>query len=285
MASTKRASRARRRNNTSELGARVFVALPAIAAAIFVVWRGGAIFAAALIVLGVICMHELFSMFANANPVRLAGFAGLVGILLTAQLSGGLVARPDQVLEAMMFTLPVVFIVGAVQARGAGAPGISVTILGLVWIGLALAHGIMLRRLPHGDGIVVDVLVGTFIGDTAAYLGGQAFGRRPLAPRISPNKTVEGLVIGMLVCVVAVWFAGFYQDWLSGVRALELGLAVAIAAPLGDLFESYLKRDAGTKDTGRIFGAHGGALDRLDAVLFTAVAGYYVWVAMLQASG
>jgi phosphatidate cytidylyltransferase len=139
-----------------------------------------------------------------------------------------------------------------------------------------------LRDLPHGNGIVIDVLVGTFVGDTGAYLGGRAFGRRPLAPRISPNKTVEGLAIGFLVAIVGVWFAGLYQDWLSGVHALLLGLAVAVVAPLGDLFESLIKRDAGTKDTGRVFGAHGGALDRLDAVLFTAVAGYYVWDALLK---
>jgi phosphatidate cytidylyltransferase len=284
MASTTRAKRARRRNSSSELGARILVAIPAIVVAIIVVKVGGTLFALTLLVLGVICMHELFQMFANANPVRLAGFLGLAALLLTAQLSGQVIGRPDQVLEAMMFTLPIVFLIGAVQARGAGAPGISVTVLGLVWIGLALAHGVLLRRLPHGDGIVVDVLVGTFVGDTAAYLGGRAFGSQPLAPRISPNKTVEGLVFGMVVAILAVWFAGFYQDWLSGVRALELGLAVAIAAPLGDLFESYLKRDAGTKDTGSLFGAHGGALDRLDAVLFTAVAGYYVWVAMLEGS-
>jgi phosphatidate cytidylyltransferase len=81
--------------------------------------------------------------------------------------------------------------------------------------------------------------------------------------------------------VIAVWFAGLYQDWLTSSDALLLGLVVAVFAPLGDLFESYLKRDAGTKDTGSLFGAHGGALDRLDAVLFTAVAGYYVWHAML----
>jgi phosphatidate cytidylyltransferase len=139
----------------------------------------------------------------------------------------------------------------------------------------------MLRELPHGDGIVIDVLVGTFLGDTGAYLGGRAIGATPLAPRISPNKTLEGLLVGVVVAVAAVWFAGLYQDWLSGTDAILLGLAVAVAGPLGDLFESYLKRDAGTKDTGRLFGAHGGALDRLDAVLFTAVAGYYVWLALL----
>jgi phosphatidate cytidylyltransferase len=160
-------------------------------------------------------------------------------------------------------------------------PGASVTMLGLSWIGLGLAHAVMLRDLPHGDGVVVSVLVGTFVGDTGAYMGGRMFGRRKLAPRISPNKTLEGLVIGFISGVVAVWFAGIYEEWMTGVQALILGAAVAAAAPIGDLFESYLKRDAGTKDTGRLFGAHGGALDRLDAVLFTGVVGFYVWQAML----
>jgi phosphatidate cytidylyltransferase len=125
------------------------------------------------------------------------------------------------------------------------------------------------------------VLVGTFVGDTGAYLGGRAFGRRPLAPLISPNKTVEGWLIGVVAGVAGVWFAGLYQDWLTGYQALLLGVAVALVAPLGDLFESYIKRDAGVKDSGKLFGAHGGALDRLDAVLFAAVAGYWVWQAML----
>ena len=73
----------------------------------------------------------------------------------------------------------------------------------------------------------------------------------------------------------AFWFAGLYQDWLTGVDALLLGLMVALVAPLGDLFESALKRDLEVKDSGRLFGAHGGALDRLDAVFFTIVVGYY----------
>ncbi len=124
------------------------------------------------------------------------------------------------------------------------------------------------------------MLVGTFLGDTGAYLGGRTFGRRPLAPKISPNKTVEGLAIGMLTAVLGVWIAHLYQqEWLSGTHALVLGLAVAVLAPVGDLFESFVKREAGTKDSGGLFGAHGGALDRLDAVLFTVVVGYYVWFA------
>jgi phosphatidate cytidylyltransferase len=157
----------------------------------------------------------------------------------------------------------------------------SITLLGVVWVGMAIAHAILLRGLPHGDGIIVDVLVGTFVGDTGAYLGGRWFGTRPLAPRISPNKTVEGLAFGFLAAVLATWAAGLYQDWLSHGQALILGAAIGLAAPLGDLLESAVKRDAGTKDAGTIFGPHGGALDRLDAAFFTLVTGYYVWLALL----
>jgi phosphatidate cytidylyltransferase len=83
----------------------------------------------------------------------------------------------------------------------------------------------------------------------------------------------------MVFAVLGVWIAHLYQDWLPGGHALVLGLGVALVAPVGDLFESFIKREAHTKDTGRIFGAHGGALDRLDAVLFAAVVGYYIWSA------
>lgn len=274
-ASQRRATRARRRNTGSDLGARILVAIPAILFAIFIVARGGWVFTIALVVLGVLCLGELFTMLRHGHPVRLAGFLGLTAMLVAAQVGG-----PDAVLAALAASVPVVFGLGLLQPR-TGAPGLSVTMLGLVWIAVPLAHAVLLRDMPHGDGIVIDVLVGTFVGDTGAYLGGRAFGQRKLAPRISPNKTVEGLVIGMVAAVAGVWFAGLYQDWLAGTDALLLGLAIAVVAPIGDLFESYVKRDAGTKDTGHLFGAHGGALDRLDAVLFSAVAGYYVWQALI----
>jgi phosphatidate cytidylyltransferase len=101
------------------------------------------------------------------------------------------------------------------------------------------------------------------------------WGRRKLAPDISPNKTVEGLIAGIVGATAAFWFAGLYQDWLSGWDALAIGFLVALAAPLGDLVESAVKRDLDVKDSGRAFGAHGGALDRLDAVFFTIVVGFY----------
>jgi phosphatidate cytidylyltransferase len=258
----------------SELGARVGVAIPAIAFAITIIVAGGIWFTLGLLALAIVCLGELFDLFEDAEPVRLAGFVGVAGVMGAAYAGGDM-----HVLLAYMAFFPVLFGVTLVQRR-AGAVGMAITAFGVAWIGLSLAHGILLRELPHGGGIIVDILVGTFVGDTGAYLGGRWFGRNRLAPHVSPNKTVEGLLIGMGTAVIATWLAGTYQDWLSGSDALLLGLGVACAAPLGDRFESYVKRDAGTKDSGRLFGAHGGALDRLDAVMFSAVVGYYIWLAL-----
>jgi phosphatidate cytidylyltransferase len=260
----------------SDLGARIVVAVPALAVALAMVAAGDLVFLVGVAVLGLFCLHELFSMFGRARPARFAGFIGLLGLLAAAHFGDR-----ETVLLVFLACLPLTFVVIVNQPGGGGAPGISVTILGIAWIGLALAHAILLRDLDHGGGLVFAVLLGTFVGDTGAYLGGRAFGQRKLAPTISPNKTVEGLAIGILLGTAAVWWAGLSQPWLGGTNGAILGIAIAIAAPIGDLFESYLKRDAGTKDTGRAFGAHGGGLDRLDAVLFTIVVGYWVWRAML----
>ncbi len=276
--STRRA-RPRRRGVGGDLGRRILVAIPAVAYAIAIIVAGGWIFAAGILVLGFVCLHELFRMYEPVRPVKLAGFLALTGLAVAA-LEGG----ERQVLLVTVASLPLIFLLGLVVPRRDGATlteGMAITLLGMFWVGMAVAHAILLRGLDHGDGIVVDVLVGTFLGDTGAYLGGRWFGTRRLSPRISPNKTVEGLVIGFLTAVLFTWAAGLYQDWLTHGEALIIGAAVGIVAPLGDLFESAVKRDAGTKDAGALFGAHGGALDRLDAAFFSLVTGYYVWLALL----
>jgi phosphatidate cytidylyltransferase len=244
--------------------------------ALFLVLEGGPIFALGMFALGAVCMHEFYGMYERAHPARLAGFIALAGLLAAA-----LYGAQYQVLLVAVIALPLAFgLILALPRPSVG--GLAVTILGIYWIGFALAHAVLLRGLPHGEAIVIDVLVGTFLGDTGAYLGGRTFGKRPLAPTLSPNKTVEGLLIGMACAILGVWIAGRYQEWLPGTHALVLGLGVAILAPIGDLFESFIKREAHTKDSGGLFGPHGGALDRLDAVLFTAVVSYYIWAAYVH---
>jgi len=276
---TSRARRSARRNAASDLGARVWIAIPAAVYAIFIVWQGEWIFALGVLLLGFVCLHELFRMYDHVRPIRLAGFLGVIGLTAAAEYGG-----EHQVLLATVAFFPLVFLLALALPERNDLPltgSMALTILGTYWIGLAIAHAVLLRDLPHGDGIVIAVLVGTFIGDTAAYLGGRYFGMRKLAPRISPSKTVEGLVFGVLGATLAVWCAGLYQDWIGGWDSLALGAVVGVLAPIGDLFESKVKRDAGTKDAGTLFGAHGGALDRLDAALFTLVGGYYMWLVIM----
>jgi phosphatidate cytidylyltransferase len=262
----------------SDLLARVLVAVPAAILAIVFIDLGGLAFAVFMIAIGWLCLHELYQALERWRPVPVVGFAALAAMAIAARYGG-----PRDVMEVALAAVPVAFLftIGR-SARGRATITIAGTLLGVMWIGFAFAHAVLLRELPHGNAVIIDVLVGTFLGDTAAYAGGRLFGRRALAPQISPNKTVEGLFCGMLIAIVSVFLAGLNQTWLTQGDALLLGLAVAVLGPLGDLFESVIKRDAGIKDAGTVFGAHGGALDRLDAVSFTIVAGYYIWVAVMH---
>jgi phosphatidate cytidylyltransferase len=260
----------------SDLLVRILVAIPAAAVALGFIDVGGILFALFVIAVGLACMHELYRMLARWRPVAIVGFAALVAMVLASRRGG----ERDLVLVAVS-TVPVLFVF--VAARGQPRPSVSIagTLLGVYWIAIAATLVVLLRELPHGKGVIIDILLGTFIGDSAAYVGGRLFGRRPLAPRISPKKTVEGLVIGSLAAILTVLLAAQFQtDWLTQGHALLLGVTVAVLAPVGDLFESMIKRDAGIKDTGRLFGPHGGVLDRVDAALFTLSAAYFVWLAV-----
>jgi len=263
----------RRRGPRGETAKRVLVALPWIVFAIAITVAGGIVFALAMIAIGVVCLREYVTMAARYRPLAIPAYVAAAALVLAAHFG---TAFDVLLVLAASFPLLFAFDVGSRHRQGATV-SMAVTLLGVVWIGIPLAHAVLLRGLPdHGAALLIDVLVGTFVSDTAAYATGRMFGSHRIAPSISPNKTVEGLVGGFVIGTMGFWFAGLYQDWLSGADALLIGAAVAAAAPIGDLFESMLKRDLGTKDTGTIFGPHGGILDRLDALLFTIVVGYYL---------
>ncbi len=143
------------------------------------------------------------------------------------------------------------------------------TLLGAVYAGGLLGHGSILRGSPAGRDLVFFVAFTTWAGDIGAYYVGSRLGRRALAPRISPRKTVEGAIGGIAATVlVAALGSGAFWPRLSLATAVWVGAVLAAAGILGDLAESAIKRAAGVKDSGTIIPGHGGVLDRLDSVIF-----------------
>ena len=256
-----------------ETARRILVAIPWIAIAITITVAGGIVFALTMVAIGFLCLREYLTMTAAARPIQRAAYVAVPALIVAAYLGTSF-----SVLMILAASFPVLFLFGADRRHRDGiTTSMGITLLGIVWIGIPLVHAVFLRDLPnHGAALLIDVLVGTFATDTGAYATGRMFGSHKIAPSLSPNKTVEGLLGGFLIGTMAFWFAGLYQDWLSGIDALAIGAAVAAIAPVGDLFESMLKRDLAVKDTGRLFGPHGGILDRLDAVFFTIVVAYYL---------
>lgn len=277
--SAEAAPRRRGRSSLGDLPARIAVAIPAVAIAVALVAAGGVAFAVGAAVIGALALAEACRLLSIPRLVAAAACAGLVAMVLLGQLEGR-----ESLAPVLAAGLALIFV--ATIATGPDPPNRTATIaaasLGLVWVGFGATHAVLIRELAHGGGLLLDVLLAVFIGDTAAHLVGSVFGRRALAPTISPGKTVEGLVAGVLAGVAApVIAAAAFQSWLSVADAALIGLIAALTAPAGDLFESSLKRDAGVKDSGRLLGAHGGALDRIDAVLFASVASYYAAVGLL----
>jgi phosphatidate cytidylyltransferase len=270
--------RRRRPPLRGETAQRILVAIPWIVFAIAITVVGGLVFALAMVAVGLLCLREYFLMADRFRPLQPAAYIALPAIVLAAHFGTAF-----NVLLVGTASFLLLFVFGASREHRKGVVvSMGVTVLGAIWIGLPLAHAVLLRDLPnHGAALLIDVLVGTFATDTGAYVTGRMFGAHKIAPSLSPHKTLEGLIGGFLVGTLGFWFAGLYQDWLTGAEALAIGAAVAAIAPLGDLFASLVKRDLGAKDSGRLFGPHGGILDRLDAVLFTIVVGYYLSIQLV----
>ena len=161
---------------------------------------------------------------------------------------------------------------------------VSRHLLGLLYIAFLLGHFILLRRLDQGKMWILFTLVSVYFGDTTAFYVGRGWGKRKMAPLLSPNKTMEGglgAVIGSMAG--ALFFRGFFFPELSFIAAGLLGAGIGAIGQLGDLFESLLKRSANVKDSGALIPGHGGLLDRIDSVLFAAPLVYYsAWLIVLK---
>jgi phosphatidate cytidylyltransferase len=255
---------------------RILVTVAGVPIVLYLVYLGGwwlfglAAFAA------IVALHEFYVMARSLRPLVLAGYAGALAALLGAQLGGA-----EWMLGGFMLTLLLAFLLyGIAETRQTATVTMSTTIFGVAWIALGLGHLLLLRDVPeHGRLAVFTVLIAVFADDTAAYLIGRLVGRHKLAPSLSPGKTWEGFVAGTVAAIAVAFFALYEQDFLTIPESIGLGAAVALAGAAGDLFESALKRDLDVKDSGQLLGGHGGMLDRIDSLLFAAVAAFYVVIA------
>jgi phosphatidate cytidylyltransferase len=262
----------------SSLFSRVLVAIVGLPVVLGAVYAGGWWLFALLTCAALVAVHEFVTMARTLRPLAPAVYVGTLLALLGAQKGG-----VTWMLAGFLSCFIVSFALSAVAStRGPATAAIGVTVLGAAWIGLGLGHLLLLRRMHDEPRLIAFTLLLTvFAADTFAYFGGRLIGRHKLAPTLSPGKTVEGFVIGSLAGIF-VAFVALYSDrdhYLVIWEAIVVGAVVVVAAAVGDLFESMLKRDMQVKDTGSLLGGHGGVLDRIDALLFASAAAFYLVLA------
>jgi phosphatidate cytidylyltransferase len=260
------------------LVSRILVAAVLLPLVIGVVYLGGWWLFGLAIVGGLLALHELYGMARELRPLVLGGYLGLVATLLGLQLGG-----IDWMLGGLLATFVLAFVVyGLGGVRQSATTSFGITVLGVAWVGAGIGCLLLIRDVPDfGFWAVMAVLFTVFAADTGAFFVGRTLGRHRMAPAISPKKSWEGFV-GGVAAAVAMSFVILYKDrdeFLTIPQSLVLGLVIALAAVLGDLFESAVKRDLEVKDSGRLLGGHGGMLDRLDSLLWAGPAAYFTILA------
>jgi len=235
-------------------------------------WAGDGYLAAVVLVLAAVGAFEFTRLAALAgyHPSPVLAVGALVFPLLAATHRWALFPG------ATVGLVVIAAAAGLTSTRRAAAPGaVAMDVLGALFVGALFAHLILLRD-EAGFPPTLTILGVVWASDIAAYFIGVRFGRRKLAPAISPGKSVEGFIGGLAMAVVVAVGVALWMQW-PVARTASIGLAVALAGVIGDLSKSTIKRAAGVKDSGMILPGHGGVLDRFDAVLFGVPVGYYLW--------
>lgn len=279
----------------NETATRMAVAAVGIPIAVAAMYLGGWVLAALLALCAVLAARELFHMaeLKRAFPIGWVGMGGAALLIALCAVDPGRgIDTPLPTAGAVVVLLAA--LTAAIWQNGvAGEPLLSVAV---TWMGAAypalLAFALFLRHLPdldgrlHGTAILLFPVVLTWISDTFAYFAGRLWGKRKLIPRVSPGKTVAGALGAVIgTPLAAAGYALFLQrfgTWRPGLAEAALfGLVLSVAAQVGDLAESLLKRDVGVKDSGKLLPGHGGALDRFDSLFFTLPLGYAFFVLLV----
>jgi phosphatidate cytidylyltransferase len=238
-----------------------------------------AVGSAALLILAtavvVACAVEGYGMLQRAGfrPATLLGLVATAGVMFGAYWRGE--AALPLIAVVMLVATMLWYLWQIVEARPLA--NVAVTTMTWLWTGLLGSYAALMLRASHGKGLFLGTIIPVIVADIVAYFVGRQVGHRPLAPHISPGKTVEGLLAGGLAAIIAAVIVGKEIAPWGGIKhGLALGIVVAVLAPVGDLFESMIKRDLSIKDSGTVLPGHGGLLDRFDAVLLVLPAAYYL---------
>lgn len=220
-------------------------------------------------------LYEFFTMLEKKGIMIYKYFGIGMGIIIPLSILSRFELTKKWELLFIVFTLIFLIMMQFKRRQNSGViVDISTTLFGILYVSWFLSFIIKIRYLPDGLGLLAAVLLITKLGDIGAYLVGMRFGKTPLIPRISPNKSVEGSLGGLLFSVLGAFvskpFLGFNYFHL-----LLMGIFFGILGQMGDLSESLLKRDCQVKDSGNIFPGMGGVLDQLDSLLFTAPVFYF----------
>lgn len=260
----------------SDLPARVITALLLIGLLLAAVAAGGGWLATLITVIAIIGLGEFYAAARRVGYVPVAAF-GLGGVIIVAVSAW--FAGPGGIAGAIVVSTMGVLLWYSVLVRRDPLENAAITLFGLVWVGGLLAFAVAITRSESYRGLVVGIVLVAAAMDIGAYFVGRSVGKRKLAPELSPKKTVEGLIGGaasaLVVAIVLSWFDWFDPITLSG--SLWIALGVIVAAPIGDLAESMVKRSFGIKDMGSVLPGHGGFLDRIDALLFVVPVVYYIY--------
>jgi phosphatidate cytidylyltransferase len=218
---------------------------------------------------------EAFSMVQRRGfkPATLLGIAGSVGLVFAAYWRG---TEALSLVTAILFVATMLwYLLGVVDARP--LVNVASTLMIYLWVGFLGSFAALLLRAPDGRGLFLGPVIAAVAADIVAYAVGSRIGSRPLAAWVSPGKTIEGVVAGGVAALVVGAIVGSQVSPWGGVKhGLLLGLVVAVLAPIGDLFESMVKRDLAVKDSGSALPGHGGLLDRFDSILIVLPAAYYL---------
>ncbi|MBF0779582.1 MULTISPECIES: phosphatidate cytidylyltransferase [unclassified Granulicatella] len=250
---------------------RILTAVAALVLLVPLVWFGGISFEIAIVGLVILAFLEIMQM-ANIrlkSPETIIGVVATVGLALPERYYTYFRISPLLLLSLCSFLL---LIITVFSENKFSFERVGVVTLGALYVGLGGHYVLSIRQFGFLE--MLFTLMITWVTDSGAYFVGRACGKRKLAPHISPNKTIEGSIGGVLLAVI--FTLGFYMAYpvfhLDVVGVTFLGLSVSIAGQLGDLVESALKRFYSVKDSGQLFPGHGGVLDRFDSTLFSVVA-------------